>query len=289
MQAGNPTSQDGMLYSVLDDKDWYVVRITGDPLDPERSTRINRDWAETQIEKEGRDDPWVMSYILGQFPKGGINTLFGAHDVDEAMKRGIHSDDYKHSQKRIGVDVARFGFDSTVIFPRQGLRAFNYVTMKDARTDDIASRVIAGKNRFGSEVEFVDGTGGWGAGVVDSMIRAGANPYEINFAGKADEHKSYYNKRAEMWFRFAKWVKRGAMMPKCVVLKKELISQTYGYKNGKLLLEDKELIRKRLGFSPDRGDALALTFAIDERPATTSAQKVVAGGLKSDYDPLHER
>ena len=176
-----------------------------------------------------------------------------------------------------------------MIFPRQGLRAFNYVTMRDARTDDIASRVISGKNRWGSEVEFVDGTGGYGAGVVDSMIRAGANPYEINFSGKADEEKRYYNKRAEMWFRFSKWVKRGGMMPKCASLKKELLSQTYSHKKGKLILEDKELIRKRLGFSPDRGDALALTFAIDERPATTSIQKTVGGKLISDYDPLHQK
>ena len=287
-QAGNPTSVDGMLYAVLDDGEWQVIKITGDPLDPERSTRVSLKVAESSIRKYTRQDPWVMAYILGQFPKGGINTLFSAHDVDEAMKRGVHENDYKKAQKRMGIDVARFGLDSTVIFPRQGLRAFNYVEMRDARTDEIASRVIAGKRRWGSELEFVDGTGGYGAGVVDSMIRAGASPYEINFAAKADDRR-YYNKRAEMWFRFANWCKRGGMMPKCVSLKKELISQTYGFKGGKMILEDKELIRKRLGFSPDRGDALALTFAIEEMPAAIYSPVNQHRQLKSKYDPLHER
>ena len=158
--------------------------------------------------------------------------------------------------------------------------------MRQARTDEIASRVIAGKNRWNSEVEFIDGTGGYGAGVVDSMIRAGAQPYEINFASRPDDAR-YKNKRAEMWFRFSDWVKRGGVLPRCVDLKKELTSQTYGFsKDGKMILEDKEIIRKRLGYSPDRGDALALTFAIDEMQAQLPNQRQVTGGIVSDYDPL---
>jgi phage terminase large subunit len=77
IQAGNPTSLTGMLYAAsttLRDK-WHIICITGDPDDPMRSPRIDIEWARDQISKYGRQDPWVMSYILGKFPPSSINSL----------------------------------------------------------------------------------------------------------------------------------------------------------------------------------------------------------------------
>jgi len=289
LQAGNPTSHDGMLYaaqSILADQ-WSVIRITGDPDDPERSPRIDIEWARTQIKTYGRDDPWVMSYILGRFPETSINTLLSVDEIEDAMNKAYREDQYEWSQKRIGVDVARFGLDKTVIFPRQGLRAFKYALMPKARTGDIAARVIQAKIKWGSELECVDGTGGYGAGVVDSMIQAGHSPIEVQFAGKSIDPR-YYNKRAEMWFSMADWVKRGGMLTRCNTLKKELAAPTYSFKNGKFILESKDQIKDRLGFSPDRADALALTFAMPDMPAQNSPMGIMQALQKqdSDFDPL---
>jgi phage terminase large subunit len=289
LQAGNPTSTDGMLYaaqSTLAEK-WHVIKITGDPDDPDRSPRIDIDWAREQIETYGRDDPWVMSYILGQFPKSGINSLLSVDEVDQAMARNLRPEDYEWAQKRLGIDVARFGYDSNVIFPRQGLRAYNFVEMRNARTPEIAARAMLAKEKWESEVEFVDGTGGYGAGVVDSMLQSGANPHEVNFAERASDPR-YYNKRAEMWFRMAEWVRRGGVLPKSPGLKKELTAPTYSFKNGKFCLESKDQIKQRLGFSPDKADALCLTFALPDMPSNNSAEARLrqAGKYKFDYDPL---
>lgn len=291
IQAGNPTSTDGMLYSAgtdMADK-WHVVRITGDPEDPDRSPRIDKDWAQEQIDKYGRDDPWVMSFILGRFPTSNINTLLSVNIVEDAMNRHIREPDYQWAQKRLGIDVARFGYDSTVIFPRQGLRAHPYVEMRKANSNEIAARVALAKSRWDSEVEYVDGTGGYGSGVIDSLIQGGHSPFEINFSSKADSSK-YYNKRAEMWFRMAEWVKRGGVLPNCRKLKKELTVPTYSFKNGKLILESKDQLKKRLGFSPDLADSLALTFAHADLPSKTSPQMLFSkqGKVKIDYDPLYE-
>lgn len=288
LQAGNPTSVDGMLYaaqSTLADK-WHVIKITGDPEDPDRSPRIDAKWAQEQIETYGRDDPWVMSYILGQFPSSGINNLLSVEDVEKAMKRHYRIEEYDWAQKRLGIDVARFGYDSTVIFPRQGLRAYNFVEMRNARSQDIAARVMKAKNKWESEVEFVDGTGGYGAGVVDNLLQSGATPHEINFSEKAIDPR-YYNKRAEMWFEMADWIKRGGAIPKNPSLQKELVSPTYSFKNGKFCLEDKDQIKKRLGFSPDKADALALTFALPDMPSKNSPQRLLQDTkLKFDYNPI---
>lgn len=286
IQAGNPTSHTGMLYSASKSNQWETVRITGDPDDPLRSPRINIEWAKAQIEKYGRDDPWVMSYILGRFPESGINTLLSVDEIEDAMNRTIQESDYEFAQKRLGIDTARFGTDSTIIFPRQGLRAFNYVEMRGARSNDIAARVMSAKVQWGSEIEFVDGTGGYGSGVVDSLIQAGGRPFEIMFSGKATNPR-YYNKRAEMWFLMAEWVKRGGVLPRCQVLKKELASPTYSFRDGKFILEAKEQIKSRLGFSTDRSDGLALTFSLPEMPSESSPQRLFQKpGALHDYDPL---
>lgn len=290
IQAGNPTSTDGMLYAAQSElaEKWSVIRITGDPDDPDRSPRIDRQWAAEQIEQYGVDDPWVMSYILGRFPKSGINALLSVDQVEDAMRRHLRKDAYDFSQKRLGVDVARFGYDSTVLFPRQGLRAHKYVEMRNARTPEIAARVMAAKRRWDGEMEFVDGTGGFGGGVVDALIQGGLTPFEIHFSSKPLDNR-YYNKRAEMWFEMAEWVKRGGALPRCNKLKKELTAPTYSFKNGKMILESKDQIKDRLGFSPDRADGLALTFALPDQPSDRHFLSILQNQkVDFDYNPLKE-
>lgn len=291
MQAGNPSSLAGLLYAAAKALAhlWINLRVTGDPDDPERSPRIDIDWAREQIKTYGRSNPWVAYSILGEFPESSINSLLGVDEVERAMHRHLNEEDYQFSQKRLGVDVARFGDDRTIIFPRQGLAAFAPVEMRNARTNDIAARVISAKANWGSEMEMVDGSGGWGAGVVDSMIQAGHSPIEVSFSGKAIDPR-YYNKRSEMWFEMQKWVKRGGAMPNDPDMLRELTSPTYSLQDGKFRLEEKDQIKKRLGFSPDKGDALALTFAQPEMPCAMMNQLPGVNTKHSaDYDPYEEK
>ena len=179
IQAGNPTSLTGMLHNAASDQAhmWHNVSITGDPDDPNRSPRIDMEWAREQIKLYGRSNPWVMSYILGKFPPSSVNTLLGPDDVYAAMARHLPDDAYNWSQKRLGIDVARFGNDRTVIFPRQGLAAFKPIVMRHKRDDpvsvDIANRVMGGKVKWGSELELFDDTVGWAHGAIDVMRHAG--------------------------------------------------------------------------------------------------------------------
>ena len=289
-QAGNPTSHDGMLYQAATSLAhlWKVIRISGDPDDPKRSPKIDIEWAKQQIATYGRDNPWVMAAVLGQFPPSSINTLLGPDEVAAAMKRHYHANDYEWAQKRMGVDVARFGDDRTVIFPRQGLVAFRPVIMRNARTNDIAARVIVGKNKWDCEMEFVDDTGGWGAGVIDSMIQGGYTPLPVNSSSKSGS-KRYFNKRSEMWWELAEWVKRGGALPNIGELARELVTPTYTFQDGKIRLEEKDQIKPRLGFSPDLADALALTFSLPEMPKTIRLPEGIAKPRNQtvhEYDPF---
>ncbi len=65
----------------------------------------------------------------------------GPEDVDKAMNRHLNPDVFGWAQKRLGVDVARFGDDRTVLFPRQGLASFRPQVLRKQRTTDIAAMV----------------------------------------------------------------------------------------------------------------------------------------------------
>lgn len=288
IMAGNPTHLEGPLYRAATSERhlWHVTEITSDPDNPKRSSRVSLQWAKEQRDKYGSDSPWYIVNVLGKFPPSSINSLLGPNEVVMAMKRQIPEHAYNWSQKRLGVDVARFGTDRTVVFPRQGLRAFKPVILQGQRTPDIAARVMQAKNKWGSENEFIDGTGGFGSGVVDAMMQAGANPYEVHFSSAATD-PAYFNKRSEMWFKMSEWIKRGAILPDMPELQRELTAPQYSFKNGKLILEPKENIKERLGFSPDLADALALTFYMDDVAASIDMKLgKTHSAIKSDYDPL---
>lgn len=294
IQAGNPMSRDGMLYAAattLRDL-WHVIRITGDPEDSDRSPRIDINWAREQIKAYGRDNAWIQAYILGEFPPASINVLLGPDEVEAAMKRVVLRKDYDFQQKRLGIDVALQGDDRTVLFPRQGLQAFKPIEMRNERGPAVAARAALGRAKWKWETCFVDDSGGYGASVQDAMSQ-GSIPYvPVSFAGKADDPR-YLNKRAEMWFRMAEWVKRGGALPNIPALVRELTTPTYTLKNGKFQLEDKLQIKKRLGFSPDLADALALTFAWPEMPSEAMEGVVPAAyrrnKMTSDFDPYNDR
>lgn len=285
-QAGNPTSTTGLLYTSTIDDMWKMITITADPDDPKRTPRVDIQHAREMINKYGRDNPWVMATILGLFPPTGANQLLGPEEVEAAMGKHLTEDQYVHAQKRLGIDAARFGDDPWVIFPRQGLASFKPVEMRNPRTEEIAARVVKAKISWGSEMEAFDGTGGFAAGAIDAMIMAGHTPLEVSFSGKATDPR-YFNKRSEMWFEMANWIKRGGALPNVPQLKKELITPIYYFQDGKFRLEEKDQIKKRLKFSPNFADALCLTFCTEEMPAQDSPLALISGPKhKTDYDPF---
>lgn len=298
IQAGNPTSHDGMLYAASTTlaHQWRNIRITGDPDDPRRSPRIPIEWAREQIANYGRDNPWVMAYILGLFPPSSLNSLLGPDQVEAAQRKHYQEHAYSFAPRIIGVDVSRFGDDRTVIFPRQGLVAFRPVVMRNARTNEIAARVAMAWDTWDADAVFVDDTGGWGAGVIDCLLQANRTPIPVNFSGKATDPR-YFNKRAEMHFRKAEWVKRGGALPPLPELKREMTAATYEFQGGKFRIEDKAQIKERLGFSPDYDDALGLTFAQEmpprqRLPSTGEAIPHSERGraqVVTDWDPFAER
>ena len=152
------------------------------------------------------------------------------------------------------------------------------------RTNEIAARVMNAKSKWESEVEFIDGTGGFGSGVVDSLLQAGITAQEIHFASKAIDQDAYANRRSEMWFKMSDWIKKGGVLPEYPELQRELTAPQYTFTNGKLALEPKDQIKERIGVSPDLADALALTFALPD--INKSMASFAEAKIKSNYNPM---
>jgi len=296
IQAGNPTSTGGLLYESCSKGSYDVITITADPKDPDRTPRVSKEHAQQMIDEYGIDNPWVMATILGKFPPTGFNSLFGTDDYKAATSRHYRIDQYGHAAKILGVDVARQGDDRSVIFPRQGVVAFKPKIMRIPDTMLVADQVARAWDKWEADTCFVDGTGGYGAGVIDRLRQLGYDPIEVQFSSSASDSR-YFNKRSEMAFLAADWVKKdGGALPNIPGLEREMCAQEYTFAKDKFRLKEKEFIKDDIGESPDLFDALALTFAFPVAPLN-HVEKAIRTGLfpvteerasyiKTEYDPF---
>jgi len=269
--TANPEQPKGVIYRAYmghSKQDWSILTISGDPEDPRRAPRVDKTWAQEMIDQYGRDDPFVMINVLGQYPRVGVDTLLSDVEVREAQMRDVSEADIKNSQMRLGIDVARGGVDRSCFALRKGLKAY----MPETVGSDITGPGLAGiatKMQVDKRVEriFVDNTGGFGSSVVDCLDQ---HPHidttPVHYSSRAQDSR-YYNKRTEMWMRLRDWVRKGGCLPKDPGLAEELSAVRFTSHGGVIRLEEKAKVKTRLGRSPDKADALAQTFADVEQPS----------------------
>lgn len=270
--TANPEVPSGLLYKASVGKTvqkWAIYRISGDPDDPLRAPRVDINWAREQIATFGPDDPWVLVNVFGKYPAQAADMLLTDIEVADAMARKVDDKDVFNSQSRLGLDVARGGVDRSAFARRRGLKAYRIIT-ESSMTNGPGLAGLTMKMQEEHQIErvFVDNTGGFGSSVIDSLDMAAAtmDVTPIHYNEKAQD-KRYFNKRTEMWVRMRDWVRKGGCLPNDPELAVELTTPKVFFHGGKMRLEEKEQIKARLGKSPDKGDALAQTFADVEQPS----------------------
>lgn len=198
--------------------------------------------------------------MLCDFNAASDDVLIPLELVSEAMQRSYQPHVYEHAPLVMGVDVARFGDDASVIFFRRGLVAERPIVIRKLDNMALADRVVSEIAQRNPDAVFVDA--GQGAGVIDRVRQLGYFVTEVPFGSKALKQNRFFNRRMEMWHGVLEWLKTGGALPPDEALKAELSSPTYSFNNAGLMqLEKKEDIKERLGRSPDLADALCLTFA----------------------------
>jgi hypothetical protein len=287
---GNPTRNSGQFFEncIGTQKHRYKVQ----QIDSRDVTITNKNLIQEWLEDHGEDSDFFKVKVRGVFPSAGAIQFISNESVDNAMMRETTED--KNAPLLIGVDVARFGDDETVIYPRIGYdaRSWRVKRFKGLDTVQVAGKVIETIREFkelGKDCSglFIDG-GGLGGGVVDQLRHFGYSPTEVNFGEKPTDYNSYRFKVDEMWADM-----RAAMPKLCLPrdpdLRAQLTQREYGYTvvGHKMNLESKKDMKKRGVQSPDLADALCLTFAIatplDIHVVPTWAD---TRETKHDYDPL---
>jgi len=243
-----------LFFAAPQRKDWFAARYTvydTDAVDPEEVERLRETMSEQAFARE----------YLCDFSAAGDDQLLSLTDVDIAANRSFRPGEMDYAPRILGVDPARFGDDRSVIFPRQGLQAFEPEVYKGIDNMELASRVADYIQRWQADAVFIDA--GAGSGVIDRLRQLGFDVVEVNFGGKPIDPR-FNNKRTEMWHTMADAVRAGLAIPNHLTLKMELATPVYRFDAAnRIVLESKDDIRKRLpdAGSPDLADALALTYA----------------------------
>ena len=237
------------------EKDWFCEILTID------DTKV---LTKDDIQKE-RDEGMVEALIRQEyycdFTASAENVLIPLDIVLQASKTQNQPESYNFAPILMGVDVARFGDDQSVIYTRQGLHTINISKYRNLDIMRFASEVIEKANEYQPKVIYVDSVG-IGAGVVDKLQSLHHyNVLEIN-GGASPLNPRYKNKRAELWSEMKEWLKSGGDIPNDRELVTELSSVEYSFDVAdRLQLEKKSDMRKRGVASPDIADSLSFTFA----------------------------
>lgn len=210
------------------------------------------------------------------------NHLIGREEVYRAFEN-VNKNLSVYSPLVIGVDVARFGDDKTAFCFRRGRVIEKILLFEKLDVVQVAHQVSGVIAEFRPVRVFID-VGGCGAGVFDVLVNNGfaMEVVGVNFGERAENPDRYVNRRAEMWDRVREWLNSpiGVRIPKIEGIVEDLTAPFKMYDGlGRLQLEPKAEIKKRLGKSPDIGDAVALTFAVKNVEMLSNLR----GGRKDEY------
>lgn len=232
-------------------------------------------------------DRQYQQEMLCMFDAGTDETLIPVSLATEACNRKIEAD-HRKSVKVLGVDVARYGDDSSVIFPVAGLQAYDPLVFQGLNNIELAGKVIECIKEFDPDYVRIDA--GRGEGVIDYLRSQRYRVTEVNF-GASPQSDYYANARAEMWHGMLKWLQRGGCLPNNTKLISELSAPTYKFGlTNRMVIESKEQMRKRGLSSPDLADALALAVGVElKKPFDWQRKAMATGGAiyaDSDYNEL---
>ncbi len=256
---GNPTRNRGRFYEIHHK---YRNRWICKQVDSRSAKMTNKAELQAWAEDYGEDSDFYRIRVKGEFPRQSSNQLISLEDIEHASTRNISLAEVAHSPRVMGVDVARFGGDSSVITKRQGLLTHEQIKHIGLDLMTFANIVAQEIDSYQPDMVFID-AGGVGGGVIDRLHQLGyRNVVGVDFGGTASDKTKYVNKRAEMWCNMRDYLKQGSI-PAEKELHSDLSTIEYFFRgdNGQIQLESKSDMRRRGVQSPDLGDSLALTFA----------------------------
>jgi len=247
-----------LYQNAMNNPDWFCQMLTVKDTQAISTSDIDEE------RRAGMSEDMINQEFYCSFLSANSNVLIPFELIQAALDRDIY---YGHSPKIAGLDVARFGDDRTALIVRQG-GAISYVeTWGKADVVETTGRVL---DRFkgGLFGAIAVDSIGVGGGVADLLKSHGVPTAMVQVSESAKDQMRFDKQRDELWWRLREWFEEGAcVIPRSLQpqLRQSMIKDIqdihFGYSPaGRIKIESKDEMKKRLGFSPDIGDALCLTF-----------------------------
>lgn len=250
----NPGPEGALFESLLDNPEWHRMEqdYRGNPTHTEA-------WKVAKLaELDGDEARFGQEYECSLDKASTSQSVIPLQVIRDAMTKDMP----EGLPVVIGVDVARFGDDRSVISIVKGRKVLPQVIIRGMDTQGLAKRVYDESLLHRAETINVDVIG-VGGGVVDALNSIGVQGVNgVNVAEPAWNNDKYANLKAELWFSLRQRLLDGEVsLPDDKDLERELMC-SYKYNlTGKIVIQAKDDVKKALGRSPDLADSLVLAFA----------------------------
>lgn len=267
---GNPIRPTGRFAEAFRDPAWATMTISSlDAADAGVPGLADWEWIESRKAAWGADSDRYRTRVLGEFPSGDALTILPVDWIEHILQ----DPPAERGELRLGVDVARFGQDSAMLVLRDDYGYRDEIEITKCSLMDLVGRVRKAMEDWSVPARrvYVDDSG-LGGGVTDRLREEGFDVRAINFGKRASDPDHFANIRAECY-----WNMREAFNPHTgigafrvprrfgQVVEEAGLPEVDMTSRGQIRLEAKDrVIRKNEGRSPDRADALAMSFAPDE-------------------------
>lgn len=284
LMLSNPTRRTGYFFDAFHKNRalWYTQHVSH-----KDSDRVSDEYAERMAAQYGRDSSVYQVRVLGDFPTESVDALLALDVAERAIELALEP----VGPVVLGVDVARFGDNESVILERQGPVVREIETHRGKRVTELTGLVIQAIRRTKAERVYIDEPG-LGGGLVDGLVEAQARgdidpgvaiiPVNVGRAAVATE--SFVNLRAESYWRVKRLFETFSIsIPADDPLIAQLTTIQWRTRpDGKIVIESKDDMRHRRVASPDRADALVLTYVEGESTAELAGVLDVTVALDLD-------
>lgn len=267
--ASNPTKTAGTFFDAFHRaaEFWHTIHVSSedtpnvtgaeDPI-PGLATA---EWVSEKRREWGEDSALYQVRVRGNFPSQGEKAVVSLTDVVAAVGRWQPE---PTGDLSFGLDVARFGDDESVLAPRRGRTVLPVTTFAKLDGPDLAGRAleIVRELRRPGEVPVVAvDVIGVGASAFDVLARSTeVRAVAVNVSESATT-EGYHALRDQLWGSLRDFLRTDGAIPDDSRLQAEILAPEYGFDaQGRMKVESKEAMKKRLGRSPDRADAVALSI-----------------------------
>ena len=254
---GNPTQNTGWFYECFHS---MRHRWNHQQIDSRNVQITNKVAIEEWRQDHGENSDFFKVRVRGMFPSMSAKQFIAVADADAALGRHLRREQYGFAPKILTLDPAWDGDDELVIGLRQGLHFRVLRTIPKNDNDiEIATLLAVLEDEHEADAVFIDK--GYGTGIYSAGQTWGRDWLLVDFGSKSPD-PGCLNMRAYIWREMRDWIKKGGAIPDDPQMHSELISiQTVPRMEGLVQLESKKEMKKRVGFSPNRADALAISFA----------------------------